>query len=307
MALVSVPTGSHRGGGNTSWKVVRWIVGSLFACFLAWLIWWLCIVWRPRSLRRIQYRFARGDQTRIQTGDLYLTRIEVSCSLRDRALRTLTGPGWTHAGFIHRDLLTGKLYVLDFGERGVEYTLLSEKLKRYAGHIAVRRLRQPHVLSYERQVQVQAYIDDLLHGHNRTMDAHRRTAISVGSSDPSHFRTAQLNEHGVNFRRTGSGFETFCEACVTGPADLNESAICTDFVRMLLQRFGILPQERFRTCTHPSFFTSNAAVNAVYEPPELLKHFETEHDHSLDACSETGTGVEYLDLDGNRLNVDTKG
>jgi hypothetical protein len=278
------------------------MVGSVFACFLAGLLWWLCFVWRPRNLRRIQNRFSRGDQARIQTGDLYLTRSEVSCTLRDRALQTLTGPGWTHAGFLHRDLQTGRLFVLDLGERGVEYTLLSEKIKRYAGHIAVRRLRPQRVLSYERQVRVQAFTDQLLHGHNRTMELHQRAAISVGSSDPSHFRTAHLGEHGVNYHRAGSAFGLFWEACVSGPAELEESAICTDFVRMLLQRFDILPRERLRTCTHPSFFTTNSAVNDVYEPPELLKHFETEHDHALDACRET-TSVQYLDLDGNRLHA----
>ena len=282
--MLDAPTSAMR----SPQRVVAWLLVFMVITLAGWLLTRFMRIWRQRTLRHFNVTASPASQASIQSGDLYMSRYEGTCEVSDRVLRTLTGPGWTHVGVFHRDRQTGELFVLDFGDKGVEHVRLVDRMYYYAGHIGVRRLKQP--LDVATSQHFQELVKKVTRGHNQL-----GKSISVGTHEAAaEFRVVRLDPNPtldagllVNLRKPGNGTGLFWEACVAGPSssEAAESAICTDFVRVILQRLGILPREPFSSCTHPSFYMSAKEVNRAYHPVERLKYFDTDHDLDLDYCS----------------------
>lgn len=275
--------------GSTCFFQRRAVIGLLVFLMLSLAV-WLCQrfykIWRQRTLGNFNHQSTESaDLCTIASGDLYLSRYEGACCISDRVLRGLTGPGWTHVGVFHRDLHTGQLYVLDFGDVGVEHGSIEDRLHFYPGHIGVRRLKNP--LDSQTVLHFEDLVNKVLRGHSEQ----QRGSITVATHQPGQFRVVRLNTDPnidaatlVDLRQAGTGTSLFWEACVSKPADMDHSAICTDFTRVILQRLGVLPREPFDTCTHPDYYARNEDIEQVYQSVELLKHFDTNHDHNVVHC-----------------------
>lgn len=255
--------------------------------------------WRWCKLRGVyikQYEKALST-TRVQSGDLCLARfLGSNCTANGELLSRMSGPSWSHVGLFHRDIETNKLALFEFsGNDGMQYSTIENRMEYYAGHMAVRHLRTP--LTRVQVVALQQVVDVAMLRENRVGDS---VEVSTFRSDRRRVVNFDSRLPLVDYDYHATQASAFLDAC--GLTRLHPvSAICTDFVRTLLERIDVLPTESISatsaaddtdaflvkersTCLHPDFFVNDSRINAAYGRVRALKDFHTQHDNSINHC-----------------------
>lgn len=241
--------------------------------------------------RRIQItRFKKTvNIADVKSGDLCLSRfLGANCSTNEELLSRMSGPSWSHVGLFHRDLHTGQLFLFELsGNDGVQYSTMENRMQYYAGHIAVRHLHNP--LTQPQLDELQRLVDETMLEENHVGDSvevstFRRDRRRVVDFDPA--------KPLVNYDYEATQASAFLEACGLPRLKRPVSAVCTDFVRTVLERISVLcvvdvygyGTPLRTTCLHPDFFITDRQINELYGPVMALKNFYKEHDTSVNHC-----------------------
>lgn len=271
---------------------VRSMLLCMIIIVISLLIFTIYTNWRIKRVRKTSMLSRLYSWDSICSGDLYLSQfVGTGCAVHESVFTHLTGTAWTHVGIFHRDTTTNELFVLEFGDDGVRYSTLTNRMKYYAGYIGVRHLRQ--ALTLEQLTAYQALVDDTMRGHNRSGES-----IETASFTNNTCRVVNLssNKRFVEYHARGNMVTAFANTCFFG-TEHSKSMLCTDLVLALLLRLGVVVHNNMHSgrCVHPDFFWKDHRLNAVYGPTLLIKNFETEHDHRINHCRYNGTRPVQVD------------
>jgi len=225
----------------------------------------------------------QGNQESIKTGDLYFTR-HCEMKLFDKIRY---GTSFTHAGIFHRCLYTGRLFVFDF-HNGLNYVLYEEALKLYKGHAFIRQKKNS--LNESQLKNLQKIIDESFHALNKDLDTKMLASINSKIHGPMCHTLLMTKVEDEEFPFDSKKHPNYSSISAFLPCvqrhlfkqqekgQSEYGIVCTDFIYLCLQRWGVLPKDRTQSCSKPDWFAySNQLIDDFYFPTQIVKHFTNDY------------------------------